>query len=40
MLSGKRTLTIKLAIDHQPLQNAEAQVILRNVIIEGDRGAA
>jgi hypothetical protein len=39
MLSGKRTLTIRLALNHQPLPDSEAQVILRSVIIEGDRGA-
>jgi hypothetical protein len=39
MLSGKRTLTFQLAVDHQPLQNPEAQVILRDVVIEGKRGA-
>jgi len=40
MLSGKRTLTFKLAMNHQPLEDAEAEVILPNVIIEGERGAA
>jgi len=40
MLSGKRTLTLMLALNHQPLQDDQAQVIIRNVIIEGDRGAA
>jgi hypothetical protein len=40
MLSGKRTLTIRLAVNHQPLPDSEAQVILRSVIIEGSRGAA
>lgn len=40
MLSGRRTMTFKLAMNHEPLLDAEAQVILRNVIIEGDRGAA
>ena len=40
MLSGRRTLTFELALaDHHPIQNPEAQVTLRNVIVEGDRGA-
>jgi hypothetical protein len=39
MLSGKRTLTFKLAVNHQPLQNPETQVVLRHVVIEGKRGA-
>jgi hypothetical protein len=40
MLSGKRTLTLKLAMNHQPLEDVEAQVILRSLVIEGERGAA
>jgi hypothetical protein len=40
MLSGKRTLTIRLAVNHQPLPDGQGQVILRSLIIEGSRGAA
>ncbi len=40
MLSGRKTLTFKLALGHQPLQNAEARVVLRSMVIEGERGAA
>jgi len=40
MLSGRKTLTFKLALGHQPLENAEARVVLRSMVIEGERGAA
>jgi hypothetical protein len=40
MVSGRRTLTFILAMDDRPLQNPEAQVILRNVVIEGKKGGA
>jgi hypothetical protein len=40
MVSGRRTLTLKLAMNHQPFRNAGAQAILRNVVIEGERGGA